>query len=131
MAGTLATIAGALAGAGVFLVTWMVTAWLLCAVLVALAAHGRGRSGPLWLGLCILLTPWLAALMLLVFSDRSEVRIREHARNRRAGLRLCPSCSEVVRDQAGRCRFCLVDLNRRAEAVAPSIPDERVEPRLR
>jgi len=69
--------------------------------------------------------------MLLVFSDRSEVRIREHARQGRSGLRLCPSCSEVVRDQAGRCRFCLADLNRRAQAVAPSLPVERMEPRLK
>lgn len=130
MAGTLTAIAAAMAGASLFVVVWFVAVWLVCAALVALAARSRGRSAPGWLLLSIVLTPLLAALMLLAFADRSEIRVRHDARRGRAGLRLCPSCGEVVRIEARRCRFCLADLTRRVEAVAPLPSDERVEPRL-
>ena len=129
MAGTLATVTAAIAGAGVFLVAWVVAVWLVCAVLVALGAHSRGRSVPLWLLLAILLTPLPAALMLLMFPDRSERRDRREARRGRNGLRLCPSCSEVVRSEARRCRFCLADLTRKT-VVPALLPEERVEPRF-
>ena len=130
MAGTLAPISAALAGAGLFLATWIVSVWLVCAALVGLGAYSRGRCVPLWLFLAILLTPLPAALMLLVFPDRAELRARREAGRGRNGLRLCPSCGEVVRKEARRCRFCLADLTRKAEAAPRLPPDERVEPRL-
>jgi hypothetical protein len=130
MAGTLSSVAAALAGAGLFLVAWLVSVWLVCAALVALGAQSRGRSVPLWLFLAILLTPLPAAVMLLLFPDRTDLRARREARQGRNGLRLCPSCGEVVRGEARRCRFCLADLTRKAEAATRLLPDERVEPRL-
>ena len=130
MAGTFGTIMTAMAGAGIFLAVWFATAWLVCAVLVALAARSRGRSAPLWLLLAVMLTPLPAALMLLVFADRAEVRVRRDASQGRAGLRLCPSCGEVVRIEAKRCRFCLADLTRRIEPAASLLSDDPVEPRL-
>ncbi len=130
MAGTLATISAALAGAGLFLIAWVVTVWLVCAVLVGLGAHSRGRSVALWLFLALLLTPLPAALMLLMFADRTDVRVRRDAAQGRSDLRLCPSCGEVVRKEARRCRFCLGDLTRKAEPASRQLPDERVEPRL-
>lgn len=130
MAGTLATISATLAGAGIFLGAWLLLAWLLCVILVAAAAHLRGRSPLGWLFLAILLTPPLAALMLLLFVERPDLRMRREARQGRGGLRLCPSCSEVVRSEARRCRFCLADLSRRTEALPALVPDDRVEPRL-
>lgn len=130
IAGTLATVSAALAGAGLFLMSWIVAVWLVCAILVGLGAHSRGRCVPLWLFLAVLLTPLPAAVMLLVFPDRSELRARREASRGRNGLRLCPSCGEVVRKEARRCRFCLADLTRRVEAAPRLLPDERVEPRL-
>jgi hypothetical protein len=130
MAGTLATISATMAGASIFVAGWLVLAWLLCMVLVALAAHGRGRSPLLWLALSILLTPLLAGLMLLLFAERPDQRMRRDAQEGRAGLRLCPSCSEVVRMEARRCRFCLADLTRRGEPANTIVPEDRVEPRL-
>ena len=133
-AGTVAAVTAVpamLAGAGVFFIAWAVGAWLICAILVAVAAHGRGRSGYAWLLLAVLLTPLPAALMLMVFVDRSERRRRRDAAHGKEGLRLCPSCSEVVRSQARRCRFCLADLTRRDEPAAVRLSDERMEPRLR
>src|SRR5690606_23916085 len=119
-----------LAGAGLFLAGWVITVWLVCAALVGLGAHSRGRSVPLWLFLAVLLTPLPAALMLLMFPDRTELRMRREAARGRNGLRLCPSCGEVVRKEARRCRFCLGDLTRKAETAPRQLPDDRVEPRL-
>lgn len=130
MASTLATISAMLASAGIFLAAWLVLAWLLCVVLVAWAAQGRGRSPLGWLGLAILLTPPIAALMLLLFVERPDLRLRRDAEKGRAGLRLCPSCSEVVRTEARRCRFCLGELIRRADERPSLVPVDRVEPRL-
>jgi len=130
ISGTLATLAGVIAGAGVLLIAWLVSIWLVCAALVALGAYSRGRSVPLWLFLAILLTPLPAAVMLLLFPDRSELRQRRDAKLGRDGWRLCPSCSEVVRAEARRCRFCLADLTRRVDALPRQLSPERVEPRL-
>jgi hypothetical protein len=130
MLGVLAMVPAMIAGAGAFFVAWAATAWILCAILVALAAHGRGRSGPAWLVLAFVLTPLPAALMLLTFGDRSERRLRRDALQGREGLRLCPSCNEVVRSEARRCRFCLADLTRRAEPAAARLTGGRMEPRL-
>ena len=132
LAGTLATVSAAVAGAGLFMAAWVIAVWLVCAVLVGLGAHSRGRPVPLWLFLAILLTPLPAALMLLVFPDRTELRVRREAGRGLNGLRLCPSCGEVVRKEARRCRFCFADLAARNVEAAPPrrLPDERVEPRL-
>ena len=135
-AGTLAAataitaIPAMIAGAGIFFIAWAATAWVICAILVALAAHGRGRSAWAWLAFAILLTPLPTAVILVAFTDRSEQRQRIDATRSRDGLRLCPSCSEVVRSQARRCRFCLADLTRRDEAAVARLSNERREPRL-
>jgi hypothetical protein len=131
LAAVLTTIIATLASVGVFLVAWVVSAWLLCAILVALGARARGYSAMLWLFFAILLTPPLAALMLLTFGDRPEWRVRRSASDGRDGLRLCPSCGEVVRAEALRCRFCLVNLKPAADSRASSILHERVEPGMR
>ncbi len=131
LAAVLTTVMGALASVGVFLIAWVVSAWLLCAALVALGARERGYSAVLWLLIAVLLTPPLAALMLLTFGDRQEWRVRRNASENRDGLRLCPSCNEGVRAEALRCRFCLADLIRPADRRAPTFLQERVEPGLR
>jgi hypothetical protein len=130
-AGTLTAVSaipGMIAGVGVFFIAWAVFVWVICAILVAMAAHGRGYSGYVWLLLAILVTPLPAALMLLMFADRSERRRQLDAEQGKDGLRLCPSCSEVIRTEALRCRFCLVDLARDKEPAA-QLPDQRMEPR--
>jgi hypothetical protein len=110
MASTLGAVTALIAGAGLFVAGWAIGAWLLCALLVGFAARSRGRSFALWLLLAVVATPIVAALMLMSFADRSASRVRDFARKGRDGLRLCPSCAEVVWGEARRCRFCLADL---------------------
>ena len=128
MAGTLGTLTALIAGAGLFVAGWAVGAWLLCALLVGFAARSRGRSFVLWLLLAVVITPIMAALALAAFADRSASRQRTVARQGRDGLRLCPSCAEVVWAEARRCRFCLTDLARKPAPVtqlAAALPAER------
>ena len=110
MASTLGAVTALIAGAGLFVAGWAIGAWLLCALLVGFAARSRGRSFALWLLLAVVVTPIVAALVLVSFADRSASRVRDFARKGRDGLRLCPSCAEVVWAEARRCRFCLADL---------------------
>jgi hypothetical protein len=111
-AAAVAGIASTAAAIGIGLGGWLVAAWLVTAMLVARGAAGRGRSGVGWFLLAILLAPPVAALMLLVLPDRAEARQRAQARIGKGGLRLCPSCAEVVRQEARCCRYCGVDLER-------------------
>lgn len=91
---------------------WLLLVGIIAALLVARAASGRGRSGFGWLVLAVLMTPPLAGLLLLLMPDLGENRQRQLARRGKAGLRLCPSCAEVVRAEARCCRYCGVDLDR-------------------
>ena len=91
---------------------WLLLIGLVAAALVARAAVGRGRSGFGWLLLAFLMTPMVAGLLLLLMPDRGEIRQRRLAARGKAGLRLCPSCAEVVRHEARCCRYCGVDLQR-------------------
>ncbi len=128
MASTLAAVTALVAGAGLFVTGWAIGAWLLCALLVGFAARSRGRSFALWLLLAVVVTPIVTALVLAGFADRSGSRVRELARQGRDGLRLCPSCAEVVWAEARRCRFCLSDLARKPAPVAQltaALPAER------
>ncbi|NLD53183.1 MAG: hypothetical protein GX652_00800 [Burkholderiaceae bacterium] len=118
MAGTLGTVTALIAGTGLFVAGWAVGAWLLCALLVGFAARSRGRAFAPWLLLAIVVTPIVAALVLASFADRSALRVREAARRGRDGMRLCPSCAEVIWAQARRCRFCLADLTSRPVPAA-------------
>jgi hypothetical protein len=128
MAGTLGTVTALVAGAGLFVAGWAIGAWLLCALLVGFAARSRGRSLLPWLLLAVVVTPIVAALILVSFADRSAARLRATARQGRDGMRLCPSCAEVVWAEARRCRFCLTELARKTAPVAPlppALPTER------
>lgn len=119
---------------------WLLVIGLVAAWLVARAASGRGRSGFGWLLLALLMTPPLAGLLLLLLPDRAENRQRLLASRGRAGLRLCPSCAEVIRAEARCCRYCGVDLVRLDRQSQPAVagravggnavPAARAEPRL-
>ncbi len=111
-AAAVGSVASTAAAIGIGAAAWLGAAWLITALLVARGAAGRGRSATGWFLLAILLAPPVAALMLLVMPDRIEARQRIQASAGRAGLRLCPSCAEVVRQEARCGRYCGVDLER-------------------
>ena len=67
--------------------------WLIFAVIVAVAAHGRGRSSVGWFLIAILISPLLALIAVLVMTPTEP---REP----------CPQCGEQVPLIARLCRYC-------------------------
>jgi hypothetical protein len=81
--------------------------WLLFAIIVGVAAGGRGRSGVAWFLLSIVLSPLLMAILLallprLVNGLSPEEMAAEDARQRVK----CPECAELVMCEAKICKHC-------------------------
>lgn len=83
--------------------------WVVFAVIVAIAASGRGRSGFGWFLLAVLISPLLAFILLLVLPKVGEAGLpkdetgavitpQTHVR--------CPDCKELVRRDARKCKHC-------------------------
>jgi uncharacterized protein (DUF58 family) len=85
----------------------VLTIWVVVAIVAAIVASNKGRSGVGWFFLCILLTP-LAILVLLALPRLSPpapqpVRVIEEVEG---PTKICPQCAENVRAAAKICRFC-------------------------
>lgn len=83
--------------------------WVVFAVIVAIAASGRGRSGFGWFLLAVFISPLLAFILLLVLPkvgeaglarDETGAAITPHTHVR------CPDCKELVRRDARKCKHC-------------------------
>ena len=87
--------------------------WLTFAVAPAVLAARRGRTGVGWYFVSLLISPLLAFVLLLVLPNLEEDE-------RRAMMRKCPACAELVRPEAKICRFCRHEFS--AEEVATRLP---------
>lgn len=77
--------------------TWLLV-WIAGALLIGFLAARRERSGFGWFILALLISPLLAGLgLLLAGSGAWQVR--------------CPSCRELVRADASKCKHCGEALN--------------------
>jgi hypothetical protein len=81
--------------------------WLVLVVATGFAAHARGRDAFGWALLALLISPFLALLLLIAFPSRPH-----------GGTRTCPQCAEQVARRAVVCRYCGIDL----PAYRPPIP---------
>ena len=81
--------------------------WLLGAVVVGIAARGRGRSGIGWALLAFVLSPLLAGFLVLALPSRSAAAraLEAEAPAEKTHAR-CPACREMVRRDAVKCRYC-------------------------
>lgn len=68
--------------------------WTVVAIVGAIVATNKGRSGAGWFFLCLLLTP-LAILVLLALPTLDA-----------PGTKMCPQCAEIVKAAAKICHFC-------------------------
>ena len=81
--------------------------WLLCGVAGGLILSNKGRSGCGGFALGFLLGPIGLVIALVMQTDHKELE----SRSLTAGeMRKCPSCAELVRAEARKCRFCGSDL---------------------
>jgi hypothetical protein len=81
--------------------------WIVVAIVGAILANNKGRSGIGWFFICLLLTP-LAILVLLALPtlkppEPQQVRVIDAPEG---ATKTCPQCAETVKAAAKICRFC-------------------------
>jgi hypothetical protein len=86
---------------------WLLV-WIVLAVVGAIVASNKGRSGAGWFFICLLLTPLMILILLALPTRKSPqpqpVRVIEASADE--ATKTCPQCAETVRAAAKICRFC-------------------------
>lgn len=82
--------------------------WLVCAIVVAVAAKGRGRSALAWFILACLISPLLAVILLALLrrADDGPSYMERHE----GKARKCPFCAEYIKREAIVCKHCGRDI---------------------
>jgi len=86
--------------------------WIVCGVIGGMILSNKGRSGCGGFALGFLLGPFGIIIALVMGTDHKELENRSLSGGE---MRKCPSCAELVRAEAAKCRFCGSDL--------PPLPD--------
>lgn len=77
--------------------------WILCGVAGGMILSNKGRSGCGGFALGFLLGPIGLVIALVMQTDHKEL---EHRALQSGDTRKCPSCAELIRIEAKKCRFC-------------------------
>lgn len=85
----------------------IVLGWIVFAIVVGVAASGRGRSGFAWFLLAVVFSPLLMAVLLallpkLINGSSAEELAAADARQRVK----CPECAELILREAKVCKHC-------------------------
>lgn len=79
--------------------------WFLLSVGVAILAGRYGRNGAGWFILALLISPLIAAVLVLALGPVPRSAAAESG-GLTADFRKCPRCAEPIRAEAKVCRFC-------------------------
>lgn len=99
----------------------LVLFWLGLAVVVAVAANTRGRSGGGWFLLAIVISPLLAGLLVLALPRLNAPKPEPMLSG--SATKVCPECAERVQAAARICRFCRHEFGPAQLPVAEAAPE--------
>lgn len=92
--------------------------WIFCAIISAVIASNKGRSGPGWFFLGLIIGPFAFAVALLPAIKKEQPIPEAEA------LRKCPFCAEMIKTEAVKCRFCGSEV----PAIIPDpVPDNGIK----
>lgn len=81
--------------------------WAVFAILIGVWAGAWGRSGFAWFIIALILSPLIAAIILLIAGKTGRGSAsRDPNRPHPSTHVTCPDCGEYIRMEARVCRFC-------------------------
>jgi len=94
--------------------------WFIFAIVVAVGAAARGRSGLGWFVLAMIISPLLAVILLFLLPANPGVSTGPtpdtHVK--------CPDCAELVLAEAKVCKHCGCRLVPQAAAAKPAVSND-------
>jgi hypothetical protein len=81
----------------------LIIIWLAFGVAAGIVMSNKGRSGCGGFALGFLLGPIGLVIALVMATDHREIDKRSL---HQGDMRKCPSCAELIRTEASKCRYC-------------------------
>ena len=82
--------------------------WVVCGIIAAAIAGGKGRSGCGGFAIGFLLGPLGIIWALLMKTDQANINNKAV---KSGEMKKCPACAELVKAEATKCRHCGETLN--------------------